>query len=135
MRVFFDASAFAKRYVREEGTEEVLDWCNRADELALSIIAVSEIVSAFCRLKREARLSDAQYNACKENFLADITDAVICDTSPRVIQLAVSALERHALRGMDSIHIGAALACAADVFVTADVRQREAAKSLGLRVQ
>lgn len=133
MRVFFDASAFAKRYIREEGTDEVLIWCNRADEIALSVVAIPEIVSAFCRLRRSTHLTDDQYAQCKTNFLEDIADALICDTSPHVIQLAVSALEQHALRGMDAIHIGAALACEADVFVTADVRQRDAAMAMRLR--
>lgn len=88
MRVFFDASAFAKRYVREEGTDEVLGWCNRADEIALSVIAIPEIVSALCRLKRSAHLAEGQYKQCKANFLGDIADALIYDTSPQVIQLA-----------------------------------------------
>jgi len=133
MRVFFDASAFAKRYVREKGTDKVLAWCNRADEIALSVIAIPEIVSALCRLRRSAVLTENEYEQCKANFLGDIADALICDTSPQAIQLAVSALEQHALRGMDAIHIGAALACEADVFVTADVRQRDAAMAMGLR--
>ena len=47
MRVFFDSSAFAKRYVDEVGTPEVLIWCDRANELLLSVIALPELVSAF----------------------------------------------------------------------------------------
>ena len=30
MRVFFDSSAFVKRYVSETGTEAVLTWCDQA---------------------------------------------------------------------------------------------------------
>lgn len=30
MRVFFDTSAFVKRYVSEAGTESVLQWCNHS---------------------------------------------------------------------------------------------------------
>jgi predicted nucleic acid-binding protein len=40
MRIFFDCSAFAKRYVQEEGSEEVMLWCDKATELALAIIAL-----------------------------------------------------------------------------------------------
>jgi predicted nucleic acid-binding protein len=29
MRIFFDSSAFAKRYVPEEGTDAVVHWCDR----------------------------------------------------------------------------------------------------------
>ena len=44
MRVFFDASAFAKRYVQEQGSEQVLQWCEQSTELALSVVVVSVMV-------------------------------------------------------------------------------------------
>ena len=134
MRVYFDSSAFAKRFVNEAGTHEVLDWCDRADEIVLSVIAIPELVSAFCRLQREGRLTGAQYLAIRDDLMADITDAIICDTTPRVIQQAVKVLEANALRGMDAIHIGAAVVCAVDVFISADRRQCIAAEAAGLRV-
>ena len=57
MRVFFDPSALAKRYVDEAGAAEVLDWCDRAGELALAVTAVPELISAFSRLRRERSAS------------------------------------------------------------------------------
>jgi hypothetical protein len=47
VRIFFDSSAFAKRYVSEEGTDVVVQWCDRAPEIALSGIALPELISAF----------------------------------------------------------------------------------------
>ena len=135
MRVFFDASAFAKRYVEEAGSTEVLHWCETASTLVLSVVAVPELVSAFCRLRREGRLSDAQYQRLKAELLADIADALLCDTDPAVVGHAVRALEAHTLRGMDAIHIGAALQSGVQVFVTADSRQAHAARGMGLQVQ
>lgn len=134
MRVFFDPSALAKRYIDEAGTNEVLGWCDRADELALSITAVPEMISAFCRLRREGRISDAQYRRLKGELMNDIADALICDLTPEVVQKAVHALEAHPLRGMDAIHVAAALACEADAFVSADSRQCTAARGAGLTV-
>lgn len=134
MRVYFDSSAFAKRYVDEQGSADVLHWCDQASELALSVIAVPELVSAFCRLQREGLLSAAQYRSIKSDLLVDIADALICDTSPLVVSRAVHALENHPLRGMDAIHLGAAIACEAEVFISADLRQCSAARALGLRV-
>ena len=75
MRVYFDSSAFAKRYIDEAGTPDVLAWCERASELALTVIAVPELISAFCRLQRDGRLTDAQYQIIKSDLLADIADA------------------------------------------------------------
>lgn len=135
MRVFFDSSAFARRYIADEhGSEEVIGWCERADELALSVIAVPELIAAFCRLRRDARITVPQYRRLKDDFMADIADALICDATPQMLQHAVAALERHPLRGMDAIHLGAAVACAADMFVSADRRQCAAARAIGLAV-
>ena len=108
MRVFFDSSAFAKRYVSEAGTEKVLAWCDQATEIALSAIPLPEIISAFCRLRREGKIDETQYRQLKSMLLADIEDA---------------------------IHIGAAVALQADVFVSADARQRDAAVKAGLHVE
>lgn len=134
MRVFFDSSAFVKRYIQEAGTEEIVAWCDRATEIVLAGIALPEIISAFCRLRRESRIDNTQYRQLKTLLLADIEDAAICDLTPLVIARTITALEASALRGMDAIHIGSALIMQADVFITADERQIEAALRAGLRV-
>ena len=134
MRVFFDSSAFVKRYVREEGTDVVLSWCDQATELCLSGIALPEIVSAFCRLLGENLVSPVQYRHLKTMLMADISDAAICDLTPEVIRQSIISLEKNALRGMDAIHLGSALALNVDLFVSADARQCDAATQAGLRV-
>lgn len=134
MRVFLDSSALVKRYIAEAGSAEVLAWCDKATELAVAVIAVPEVISSLCRLQREGRLSEAQYSALKTDLRADLDDALLCETSPQVMQRAIEALEAHPLRAMDAIHIGAALIAGADVFVSADARQCAAAMQSGLRV-
>jgi len=127
-----DSSAFAKRYIREAGSAEVLDWCNRASELALSGIALAEIVAAFCRLRREGLMSYQEYQRLKSELLEDIRDVAVCDLTPVVIGASLRSLERSAIRGMDAIHIGSAISVGASVFITADRRQCEAAQAAGL---
>jgi hypothetical protein len=134
MRVFFDSSAFVKRYIREEGTDVVLSWCDQATELCLSGIALPEIVSAFCRLLREDLVSSVQYRHLKTMLMADISDAAISDLTPEVIRQSIISLEKNVLRGMDAIHLGSALALNVDLFVSADARQCDAATQAGLRV-
>jgi uncharacterized protein len=134
MRVFFDSSAFVKRYVREEGTDVVLSWCDQATELCISGIALPEIVSAFCRLLREDLVSPVQYRHLKTMLMDDISDAAICDLTPEVIRHSMISLEKNVLRGMDAIHLGSALALNVDLFVSADARQCDAATQAGLRV-
>jgi len=135
MRVFFDTSAFVKRYVSEAGTDAVLEWCDRATEIGLSGIALPEIISAFCRLRREEKITDTQYRQLKSLLMADIEDAAICDLTPAVLGQAVLALETNVLRGMDAIHIGSAVALKADFFISADKQQLEAAARAGLKIE
>ena len=135
MRVFFDSSAFVKRYVSEAGAEAVLAWCDHASAIGLSGIALPEIVSAFCRLRREDKIDDTQYRQLKSLLLADIEDAAICDLTPEVLAQSIASLETNVLRGMDAIHIGSAVALKADVFISADQRQCDAAQRAGLRVE
>jgi hypothetical protein len=134
MRVFFDSSALAKRYVEEAGTREVLAWCERATEVAVSAIAVVEIIGAFKRLARERRLDNGQFVRSKGDFLADLADMRVYDVSPRVIDRAVAALEAKPLRALDALHVGSAVVHGCDVFVSADARQCAAAAHLELAV-
>lgn len=134
MRIFFDSSAFVKRYVAEQGTDAVLAWCDKATELCFSGIALPEIISAFCRLQREGRINLVQYRQLKAMLLADIRDASVGDLTPDVIRQTVMVLENNALRGMDAIHVGGALTFKADLFVSADARQCAAAAGAGLQV-
>jgi predicted nucleic acid-binding protein len=134
MRIFFDTSAFVKRYIAESGTDAVLDWCQRATEIGLSAIAVPELISAFCRLRRENIITAEQYQQLKASLLVDIEDIAIGDLTPAVLSHTIKNLENNVLRAMDAIHIGSAIALECDTFVSADQRQLDAAEKAGLNV-
>lgn len=135
MLVFFDSSAFVKRYIHEPGTDQVLDWCDKATEIGLASIILPEIISAFRRLRRESIISEVQYRQLKSLLFADIEDAALCDLAPTVLAQTISALENNKLRAMDAIHIASAVIMKADVFISADKRQCEAAVQAGMRVE
>jgi len=99
------------------------------------VLPLLEIVSAFCRLHREGKITDAQYWQLKTLLLADIEDAAIGDLTPAVQAQAISSLEKNVLRGMDAIHIGTAVVLKADIFISSDQRQLDAAARMGLRVE
>ena len=84
MLVFFDSSAFVKRYIQEAGTDQVMEWCDKATEIGLSSVALPEIISAFCRLQREDKINMEQYLQLKRMLMVDIEDAVVCDLGPLV---------------------------------------------------
>ena len=132
MKLAFDSSAFTKRYVQEDGTETVESLLYYASDLALCIILVPEIISAFNRRLREKVLSIMDYQKAKRQLLDDVRDATIIQLTPAVISHSFRLLENNVLRAMDALHVACALEWEADLFVTSDKRQFEAAINAGL---
>lgn len=135
MNVFFDPSALAKRYVQESGSDRVETILSSASALGISIICVSEIVSALCRRRREGKLSQQQYREAKRALFADVQDASVVDLTDQVVARAVDFLERWPLRSSDSLQLACAAEWAAHLFVSADGQQCAAARAYGFRVE
>jgi len=123
MKLVVDSSAFAKRYVQEEGSEDIDLFLQRAADLALCIILVPEIISGLNRRLREGSLSKRDYLKAKTQLLEDVHDATVH---------SVKLLEHNVIRAMDAFHVACALEWPADLFVTSDKRQLIAAKNAGL---
>jgi len=135
VKMFFDSSAFAKRYVEETGSEDVDDLCAQASELALGVIAIPEIVSALNRRVRERLLSARDYAVAKRRLSEDVHDAVIINLSPSVIAACTTVLEAGPVRAMDALHVACAREWGAQLFVSSDKRQVAAARKAGLRTK
>ncbi|MDB6086927.1 MAG: hypothetical protein JWN43_4808 [Gammaproteobacteria bacterium] len=133
MKAFFDTSAFGKRYIAERGSEKVIELCEQADGLVVSVICLPEIISALCRLVREKKLAKTDYRKLKEIVAADLADVDICQVTPQILDTMVPLLEMNPLRSMDALHVACALAVEPDVFVSADRRQLSAARKSGLK--
>jgi len=133
VRIFFDSSAFAKRYVDEVGSDAVDVLCRQADDLGLSVICVPEIISALNRRLREQALSSYDYRKAKVGLTADLRDADVVNLLPAVIASCLVILESTPIRTMDALHVACALEWKAELFVSSDKRQITAAKKAGLR--
>jgi uncharacterized protein len=135
MKLFFDTSAFAKRYVAETGSDAVLRLSEEAESIGLSILCLPELTSALCRLVRERRLSKAKYGELHTLIVTDLADVDICDITPEVMKHTLVQLESAPLRTLDAIQLGCAIAYAPSLFVSADTRQLGAARRAGLTVR
>jgi predicted nucleic acid-binding protein len=135
MRIAFDTSALAKRYVVERGTARVLELCSQATEVVVSVLCVPETLSALNRLRREGRLTSDEYVAAKKELAGDMAQATVVQVTSTVLARAIEVLEKMALRTLDAIHLAVALDSGCDLFVSADVPQCEAAAELGLTIE
>jgi predicted nucleic acid-binding protein len=135
MKLVVDSSAFAKRYVLEDGSEILDRLLQQASQLALCAILVPEIISGLNRRLREQVLTPDDYRKAKKQLMNDIHDAIILQITPAVISRAVKLLENNVLRAMDALHVACASEWQAELFISADIRQVEAAKNAGLHTQ
>ncbi len=132
MKILVDSSAFAKRYVLDDGSDIVDQLLQNASQLALCVILVPEIISGLNRRLREQILSPHYYRKAKKQLMDDVHDATVLQVTPSVISRSVKLLETNLLRAMDSLHVACALEWKAELFVTADKRQLMAARNAGL---
>jgi len=132
MKVFLDTSAFAKRYVVENGSSDVMALCDQADILTVSVICLPEFISTLSRLLREKKLVQPEYKNLKTVAMSDLADVDICQITQPVLISALSLLESNTLRAMDALHVACALNVETEFFVSADHRQLNAARKAGL---
>jgi uncharacterized protein len=135
MRLFFDSSAFIKRYILEPGSIAVESLCRESKDVALAIVCPVEVLSAINRIKREGRLSATEYEKIKDAFLGDIRDITLVAIDAQVVNYSIRAVESSPLKALDSLHIGCALLWKPDCFVSSDFQQVAGAKKMGLAVK
>jgi predicted nucleic acid-binding protein len=112
-----------------------MNLCAKADELVLSVLCVPESVSTFSRLKRERHLTEDLYRLVKRDFQDDLQMAKVVGIDPEIIGKSIECLENQPLGTLDSIHLATAILGNCDLFLSADVQQRKAAHSMGLKTE
>ncbi len=106
-----------------------------ASSIGISVVCLTEVSAALCRLRREGGLSATEYAERKQALFRDAKDAVIIQITDDVVARSVELLERWPLRSSDALHVGCAAEWGADLFASADQRQCKAASGYGLRVE
>jgi len=134
-RLMFDTSALAKRYAAEPGRERVLRLCAQADELLVAAHCKVEVASALLRRRREGVLAEADFDRAWDAAERDLADMTRVPLDEQVERFAVAVMAHAPLRAMDALHVGSALAARVDLFVTADRRQAQAARGMGLATE
>lgn len=135
--IYLDSSALAKLYVPEAESEKLDRYLRGRRGLILSDLAVTEVVSAVARRKREGELTAIQANKIRDALLHDADSGMFARQalSPPVHREAERLLlttESVPLRTLDALHIALALSGAASHVLTFDRRMAEAAVQIGL---
>lgn len=134
-RLMFDASALTKRYASEAGRDRVLALFEAASELLVAAHCKTEVASALLRRRREGSLPSSEFDRAWAAAQRDVADMTLVPLDAHVERFAFAAMEQGPLRGMDALHVGSALATRVDLFVTADRRQAQVARGMGLATE
>jgi len=109
MILYCDTSALIKRYVEEEGSEDINKLWEGASVVATSVVAFAETMATFNRKFREAVFSTREYRVTIEEFKKDYGQLVLVPLNQDLDKSIENILKRHPLRGFDAIHLASAL--------------------------
>lgn len=135
MRTYFDSSTLLKRYIEEPGSDQVRQKWIEATEVIVSALCAPEVVSAFVRLKREKKLNEETYRLLKRHFILDMGQASVEAIDDETLRESIRCLEKTGIKASDAVHLATALRTDCELFLSADIRQQEAARVMGLKVE
>ncbi len=136
--VYLDSSALAKLYVPEPESDALDALLLGRRDLLISELAITEVMSAVARKRREGMLTAAQTFEIRDAVMADADSGSFyrLDLNPSVHRQAEHLLltvESVALRTIDALHVALALQGSASYVVTFDARMRDVALHAGLK--
>jgi predicted nucleic acid-binding protein len=137
--VYIDSSALAKLYVPEPDSDALDAALEGRTDLWISDLALTEVLSAVARRKREGEMTATHATAVRDALLADAGDGLYgrLDLSRDVHREAerlLLTIESVPLRTLDALHIALARAAGCTHVVTFDRRMATAATQSGLRL-
>jgi predicted nucleic acid-binding protein len=126
LTLYLDSSALVKRYVREVGTDTVIEAMSRADAYKMCRIGFVETVRAVARVGERDDV---------EKMERDWTRVDVIEVDGELAEHAAKLAVHHRLRTLDALHLAAAMASAHEdpTFVTWDIDLHHAAREQGLR--
>ena len=137
---FLEATAFAKLFVSEPGSDALISLLEEVEDNRKMIAASTplEIYAALRRRERSGSISAEDGVSARESLRQEASRTVQQPLNPAVLEAARELVERTTLRWPDALQLGAALTARAMfqttpiIFVSALASLLEAAKAEGL---
>ena len=137
MILFCDTSALVKLYVREEGTDAMVEQVAAAQAVAVCRISWVEAMSALARRSREQPVDALAITQARQRVVADWPHYLTVEVTQQLVELAGEYADAFALRADDSVQLAAAQTVNHELpgevrFACYDERLLKAAKLLGV---
>lgn len=136
--IYLDTSALVKKYVVEEGSESIAT-IMKSSVIATSRLTYPEILSTFARRSRVGDITNNKLKEILKYFESDWDCFTILDIHDELLPIIKNLIEKHNLRGADSIHLSSALWLKDTIneevaFVASDINLLNAAGSESLSI-
>lgn len=131
MTTYVDASALMKRYIEEPDSALAERWLQADPVLVTSWITLVEVRRNLARLLKGAALS-----AARAQLDRDLDLFAVVSVDETVCRAAADVGEVLGVRSLDAVHLASAqrLQVTGLAFLTFDLRQAQAARSMGFTV-
>lgn len=140
MLFYADTSALMKRYVRESGTDHLLDLLAEAEFLFTSALTELEMIAGLERMKKMGRLDSPSCRIVAASMDQDLLKGSlsVLGISQEVVSLSRRVIKQRQLRVPDAIQLSSALLTqrrshTPTHFLCADQKLLDAARLEGLR--
>jgi hypothetical protein len=136
--IFFDASAAAKRYFYETGSDRVNQLWSGPEFIFSLALLPCELTSALNRKRRERALPRGAYPAIKKQIGEDLRKIQLVPVNAELIERCLRLLDAHPLKTLDALYLAGASGLQQALkepvlFVAADRQILQAAQAEGLR--
>ena len=141
---YWDTSALVKLSVAELDSAQFQQLAGRVPRIVTAAIARFEARTVFRRREAEGALpageaavlsADMDGDVANGRVVIQATDAAVERDFAKVLETCFSQTPPVFIRTNDALHIASAIAAGEAEFVTTDIRQRAAARLMGLTVQ
>lgn len=109
MILYCDTSALIKRYVDEQGSDQVNKLWEESSAVATSVVAFAEIFAALNRKNRERVLTAKELNQTAVKIKNDFDHFILVPVNSALNASIELLVRTYPLRGFDAIHLASAL--------------------------
>ncbi|MBN2388881.1 MAG: type II toxin-antitoxin system VapC family toxin [Anaerolineales bacterium] len=139
MILYADTSALVKKYVREDGSEQVLAFIAGFEAVATAALTYVEMAAALAKAGRQGWVDDTALQEAWRDFRAHWPAYTRLPVSSAAVERAADLAWKHGLRAYDAMHLSCAqvwqeVTGEETVFACFDQRLRQAASVEGLQV-
>jgi uncharacterized protein len=107
--LYADTSALIKRYVHENGSEQVIALFDEFPIIGTAVLTQVEMASAMAKAVRLGWVDEAEIAAAWQDFISHWLSYTRLPNTTLILERAASLIWRHGLRAYDAVHLASAM--------------------------